>query len=241
MSNIAGKAYAINLVTPIRDVIVPINKLIFWSARQSWLQERLSNVCFARWLILRERDFPHVAAEQPEERLRRSYVLLLGSVNANLQQCIDQLASSFPNLLSWLCLGQLIWPNAMRRQTLQRKIARNQVWTDYFYSSYPMASANDIRSAERVKRELGTFIARTEDAAPAEFMREYHALLKELQADLGLLSANPIVSMAARDQAAYVAPEASDIPDDTDVYRAAVQQSQRVRKRESERAVRRAK
>jgi hypothetical protein len=229
MSNIAGKAYAINLITPIRDALIPINKLIFWAAGLPALQRKLLNglpalstVHFARWLIVRDRDLPQLSAEQPHERLRHSYLLVFGSINCSLQQCVNHFASAFPNALSWLCFGRPGWPQ-LGLTTLQQKIARNQVWTDYFYSSYPLASANDIRSAEHVKRELCAFIERTEDAAPAEFMREYHALLKELQGNLGLLSAAPIVSMAARDQAVYVAAEPSDIPHDTDVYRAAVQ------------------
>ncbi len=32
MSNISGKAYAMNVVTPIKLWMTPINKLIFWAA-----------------------------------------------------------------------------------------------------------------------------------------------------------------------------------------------------------------
>jgi hypothetical protein len=243
MSNIAGKAYAINLITPMRDVLVPLNKLMLWALGRPLLQRRLrtrlpelSAIHFARWLTLRDRDFPQLSVEQPKEQLRHSYLIFLGSINCNLQQCVDQLAGAFPNAFSWLCFGGPSWAytgGTTRLQTLQRNIARNQIWTDYFYSAYPMASANDIRSSQRVKRELCTFILRMEDTAPAEFMRDYHALLKALQSDLGLLSSKAIVSMAARDQPLH----AADIPDDTDVYRSAVQPpaeprpaSQRVRR-----------
>jgi hypothetical protein len=224
MSNIAGKAYAINLITPIRDALVPINKLMLWGVGQPLLQrglrdglQTLSMVHSARWLIVRDRDLPRVSAEQPKENLRHSYLLFFGSFNCSLQQCVDQFANAFPNLLHWLCFGKPGWPASTRLLTLQKNIARNQIWTDYFYNSHPLASANDIRAAERVKRELCTFIQRTQDTAPAEFMRDYHALLKELQGDLSLLDAKPIVSMAARDQPTTVA---ADIPEETDVYRA---------------------
>jgi hypothetical protein len=240
MSNIAGKAYAINLITPIRAVMVPLDRLMFWVARQPVLQRglrdrvpALSKIHFARWLILRDRDLPHLTVEQPKERLRHSYLVVLGSLNANLEQCVDHFAATFPNAFRWLCFGAPGWPKS-RLRALQQNISRNQVWTDYFYSAYPLATVDALRSAERVKREVCAFIQRTEDTAPAEFMREYHGLLKTLQGDLGLLSTRPMPGMAARDQAAYVAP---DMRADTDVYRSALQAaaepraaSQRVRR-----------
>jgi hypothetical protein len=80
-----------------------------------------------------------------------------------------------------------------------RYVEFNQIWTDYYYSAYPMAASNDIKSAQRVKDELCAFVQRTQDVPPEAFMREYHVLLKGLQGDLGLLAPSPIVSLAAEE------------------------------------------
>ena len=75
----------------------------------------------------------------------------------------------------------------------------NQNWTDYYYSAYPMAASNDVKSAQRVRQSLCEFVGRTASSSPEDFLRQYHGLLKELQGDLGMLAATPIVSLAAEE------------------------------------------
>ena len=60
-----------------------------------------------------------------------------------------------------------------------------------------MASSNDIKSAQRVKANLLTFISDVEKASPQEFQEKYNRLLLELQHDLSQMGPNPVVSMAA--------------------------------------------
>src|SRR5450432_1598877 len=75
MSNIAGKAYAMNLVTPIKSAMVPINKLIFWALGTPLFRSKLdglltlSLIHYARWVILRAEDFPRLDPSQPREDL----------------------------------------------------------------------------------------------------------------------------------------------------------------------------
>ena len=59
-----------------------------------------------------------------------------------------------------------------------------------------MAAANDIKSAKVLKGELLTFDAKYNNAPPDAFLKNYKALLRSLQHDMGTMQPLPIVSLA---------------------------------------------
>jgi hypothetical protein len=150
-------------------------------------------------VILRDRDFPRLSPAQPRERLRYGYMLFLSNFNGSWEQYVDSFATAIPSGLNLLWFKNVAWPTAIPEQPFHRYVEFNQIWTDYYYNTYPLAASNDVKSAQLVKEKLCTFIGRTEQVAPEEFLREYHLLLKDVQGDLGLLAATPIVSLAAED------------------------------------------
>ncbi|MGH9891385.1 MAG: hypothetical protein ACREA0_05275, partial [bacterium] len=70
------------------------------------------------------------------------------------------------------------------------------------YNPYPLASSNDVKSAKRLKQALIAFEQAVRDAGPEEFLKKYHALLVEVQYDLGDMQRAPIVSLAEQAVAA---------------------------------------
>ena len=81
MSNIAGKAYAMNVITPISRWRVWINLLIFWAAKTPLMSSRfdglrtLSLIHYARWVILCPNQFPRLSESQPREKLKYAYTV----------------------------------------------------------------------------------------------------------------------------------------------------------------------
>ena len=80
MSNIAGKAYAMNVVTPINGALMRfLNKGIFWLMGKPLLRSKLNGLAtlsmihYARWVIVKDSQFPRLSDRQPRERLRYSY------------------------------------------------------------------------------------------------------------------------------------------------------------------------
>jgi hypothetical protein len=205
MSNIAGKAYAMNLLTPIRGPLIRLNKLIFWAVGTPLLKfslrglTTLSLIHYARWVILRAEDFPRLSPTQPKEELRYGYMMFNSNFNGSWEQYVDSFAAAIPSGLNLLWLLNVGWPKAVPEQPFHRYVEFNQIWTDYYYSAYPLAASNDVKAAERVKDKLCDLIGKTQQATPEEFMSQYHALLKDVQADLGLMAATPIVSLAAEE------------------------------------------
>lgn len=214
MSNIAGKAYAMNLVTPLARLTVLANKAVFWAVGTRYFAPRLdglltlSMIHYARWVILRDKDFPRLSVEQPKEKLKYGYMLFFSNFNGSWEQYVDSFSAAIPKGLNLLWRKNVGWPSAVPEQPFHRYVEFNQIWTDYYYSAYPMAASNDVKAAQRVKDRLRQLVATTSARdTPEQFASKYNLLLKDLQGDLSVMDATPIVSLAAEEIAARAAQE----------------------------------
>jgi hypothetical protein len=72
-------------------------------------------------------------------------------------------------------------------------ITRLQFDTDYYYTSYPHATANDLKSAHVVQEALDRFTKQSEGLSPQQFSEAYLRFVIEVQAHLGETGEAPIV------------------------------------------------
>lgn len=200
MSNIAGKAYAMNVITPIRWYMTWINKVIFWVALKmpSTLKGliTLSLIHYARWVIVGRKQFPHLSERQPKETLNYSYMLFFSNFNGSWAQYVDSFTFSIPSGLDLFWKWNIRYPRSVPLTPFHEYIQFNQIQTDHYYSAYPMAASNDVKSAKTLTTQLLAFDAQYNDAAPDEFLKKYKALLRSLQHDMGTMQPLPIVSLA---------------------------------------------
>lgn len=201
MFNIAGKAYAMNVITPVRWYLAWLNKIIFWAALKfpSTLNGliTLSLIHYARWVIIGKNQFPHLSPEQPREKLRYSYMLFFSNFNGSWNQYVDSFTFAIPGGLDMFWKWNIRYPKSVALTPFHNYIQYNQIETLHYYNAYPLAAANDIKSAKAVRSALLAFDAQASEGSDAEFLRRYHALLRGLQHDLGDMYPTPIISMAA--------------------------------------------
>ncbi len=203
MSNIAGKAYAMNLVTPIRDHLVPLNKFFFWLVGTRLFQSRLkglltlSMIHYARWVVVRASEFPRVDAARDGENTLYSYMFFFSNFNGSWEQYVDSFSAAIPSGLDLLWFKNVGWPTAVPELPFHAYVQHNQITTDHYYNAYPMAASNDVKSATRVKDSLRDFVAKTRGISPEDFLQQYNRLLKGLQNDLSPMAPSPIVSLAS--------------------------------------------
>lgn len=88
MTNINGKAYAMNAITPMRAWKTPILRLISWLAPLAGLTElkNLSFIHFARWVIVPHHKFPWFGGKQPRESVQSDYMLSFSNFNGTWNQ-----------------------------------------------------------------------------------------------------------------------------------------------------------
>jgi hypothetical protein len=201
MSNIAGKAYAMNVVTPMRWYTAWWNRLFFWVAhhRPSTTAGliKLSLIHYARWVIIMPNQFPRLSSQQPAEDVKYAYMIFFSNFNGSWNQYVDSFSSAIPAGLNLFWFGSIKYPRSVPMLSFHHYITSNQVWTDYYYNAYPMASSNDVKSAKRVRSSLLAFIPDTQTASPEEFLQKYNRLLIDLQHDISQMGPNPVVSLSA--------------------------------------------
>jgi len=105
MSNVAGKAYAMNVMTPLRWYTAWINRLIFWAAQLPFLDVlngllTLSLIHYARWVIVKPSQFPHLASSQPKETIKYAYMFFFSNFNGSWTQYVDSFHMSIPDGLN---------------------------------------------------------------------------------------------------------------------------------------------
>lgn len=201
MSNIAGKAYAMNVITPIRSYTTWVNKFIFWMALKipSTLKGliTLSLIHYARWVIIGKNQFPHLDPSQPKEELSYSYMLFFSNFNGSWDQYVDSFTFAIPGGLDMFWKWNIRYPKSVALTPFHNYIQYNQIETIHYYNAYPLAASNDIKSAKEVKNALIKFQQQPLDASDEQFLKRYNALLRGLQHDLGDMHPTPIVSMSA--------------------------------------------
>jgi hypothetical protein len=197
MSNVAGKAYGMNVVTPMRPSLTWINHLLFMVSRAvpSKLGGLLglSIIHFARWVIIKRDQWPDLG--QGRQTLQNDYMLFCSNFNGTWDQYIDAFSDGIPSGLDSLWYSSTRYPHSIPISPFKDYIRANQVDTDYYYNSVPGAAQRDVKSALRVRRALLALAAQQPSLSPAEFRKLYIATLTGVQNDLGYQGYAPIASV----------------------------------------------
>lgn len=226
MSNIAGKAYAMNVITPINQKDTWLNRIIFLAAGvfppyppqppEKWLRRfvfwaatkllpdvtlglrTLSLIHYARWVIVTPDQFPMLGAPQQKEELKYNYMFFFSNFNGSWDQYVDSFSSAISGGLNLFWKRNVKYPGSVPMLPFHHYITSNQIWTDYYYNAYPMASSNDVKSAKVLKARLLEFVhSGAQNASPEEFQQAYNHMLFDLQHQLSCMDDTPVVSLSA--------------------------------------------
>lgn len=189
MPNITGKAYAMNVITPMKRYRTIFLRVIFFGVGVlTFLQaglKRLSFIHFARWVIIHRNSFPYLGAPQEPEHLRYDYLLFCSNFNGTWNQYIDSFSAGIPSGLDRIWSGSVHFPMSVPITPFKRYIQHNQIGTNYYYSAYPGSTTSDVKAAQRVNTALERFAKETDTLSVGEFEAAYRKLLTQVQKDLG--------------------------------------------------------
>src|SRR6202020_1616966 len=85
MSNINGKVYAMNVITPMKPWKTWILRVVFWAlgvykpAQADLIQ--LKFIQFARWVIVPAGSFPYLGGTQKKDKLKYDYLFFFSNFN----------------------------------------------------------------------------------------------------------------------------------------------------------------
>ncbi len=197
MSNIAGKAYAMNVVTPSSRRITWINRLLFMAARglPSNLMGLLglSLIHFARWVIIRPQDWPDLG--QGKQQLQNDYVLFCSNFNGTWDQYIDAFSDGIPKGLDLFWYSATKYPYSIPVTPFKNYITYNQIGTDYYYNATPGSAQRDVKTSLQVYDALLKLEKAHADQSPEEFQKTYLECLGQVQIGLGDPGFGPVASL----------------------------------------------
>ena len=219
MSNVAGKAYAMNVVTPMRPWLTWINRALFMLSRAlpSSLKGLLglSIIHFARWVIIRRNQWTDLG--QGKQALKNDYMLFCSNFNGTWDQYIDAFSDGIPDGLDLLWYSSTSYPHSIPITPFKNYIRTNQIDTDYYYNSVPGAAQRDIKAALRIRRAILDLMEKQPSLSPVDFRKLYIAALigvpddparVGVQNDLGYQGYAPVASVdtenADRNRVDYV-------------------------------------
>ena len=198
MSNIAGKAYGINVITPLRHSW--LNRLIFalMRARPLAMQplRQLRFIHFARWLILPRHLWPGLAG--PHQWPAHDYLLFISNFNGSWDQYIDAFSDGFPAGLDWTWYGAIGYPGSVPITPFKTYIAHNQIDCGYYYNATPGSAQRDIRSALRVWAAIDRLALAHDQLGPDEdqaFARLYARVTGAIANNLPASGPAPIATI----------------------------------------------
>ncbi len=175
MGNLAGKSYAITVLTPVRPGLRWANRLFFNMARAIPSQLAgllgLSLIHFARWVIIRPQDWPSFG--QPKPELRDDQMLFMSNFNASWDRYIDGFADGIPDGLDKFWYAARGYPYSIPVTPFKDYIKFNQLQTDYYYNATPGAAQREVKAALRVRAALKRLAAAHAGAAPEDFEERF--------------------------------------------------------------------
>jgi hypothetical protein len=197
MSNINGKVYALNVITPMKPWKTWILRIAFFVlGHVKPLQSDLINLSFiefARWVIVPRNAFPLVGKDQKPEQLKYDYLLFFSNFNGTWNQYIDAFSAVLSRGLNLIWRWSEKFPGSVPVTLFKEYIARVQFDTDYYYTAYPHATANDLKSAHIVQSSFDSLSAVAAQSTPLQFADAYLRFVLQVQAHLGETGEAPAV------------------------------------------------
>jgi len=199
MSNVAGKAYGMNVVTPMQPSLTWINRALFMASRAipSTLKGLLglSIIHFARWIIIKRKQWPDLG--QGKQSLQNDYMLFCSNFNGTWDQYIDAFADGIPSGLDLFWYASMKYPASIPISAFKSYITRNQFHTGYYYNATPGSAQRDIKAALKLYAELKCLAEkyRATGSNPNDFAAEYRKSLARIQNCLGSPGYAPIASL----------------------------------------------
>ncbi len=198
MSNVAGKAYCLNVVTPTTRWHAWVKSLIFIAVRafpQLMAGLRgLSIIHFARWAIIRGHQWP-VPKGAKKPNLYYNYTLFCSNFNGTWGQYIDAFSDGIPYMLDLAWFKDYRYPSSIPLEPFRRYIRHNQINTEYYYNATPGAAQRDIVASLRVLRAVRALADIQKDLDPVSFRKEYIRTFAYIQNDLGSMGPGAVPSL----------------------------------------------
>ena len=130
---------------------------------------------------------------QGAEDLQYDYLLFFSNFNGTWNQYIDAFSAVLAKGLNLVWRWSEKFPGSVPVTLFKEYIARVQFDTDYYYTAYPHATANDLKAAHVVQGAFDELSGWAASATPDEFANAYLSFVLQVQGCLGETGEAPVV------------------------------------------------
>lgn len=191
MSNLAGKAYALSVLSPLKPWTTWLNQVILIRGRLKASGDsdlkKLTFIHYARWQVVCRNNW----LGEPPGQVKYNYLLFLSNFNGTWDQYIDAFSDVVPSGLNLIWRWSVKFPGSVPVTPFKSYIRLNQYDTDYYYNAYPGAATTDVRAAIFLKEAHAKFAEANKDLEPAAFKLAYNKFLISVQNSLMSTGAGP--------------------------------------------------
>jgi hypothetical protein len=189
MSNLAGKAYALTVISPQR--FTWLNRLIYAVFRclpqRMEVLHNLNIIHFARWVLLPADRWPGAG----DWRSRHGYILFASNFNNTWDAYLDEFSDILALGLDGLWYQGIGFPKAIPSTPFKAYIDHNSFAAGLFYNATPGHSVRDINNAFLVREGIAhlqqklRLLDADRDLSDAErdrlFEQEFNQVFRNLQ------------------------------------------------------------
>jgi hypothetical protein len=187
MSNIRGKAYAMNVITPQKSWKSHMLNVAFKLLTIRFTQNDLRNLSFihfARWTIIPKHGFPNFPGQSTRESLRFDYLLFESNFNGSWNEYVDAFNSVLAFKLNLVWYWSENYPGSVPLSPFKNYIEHNQKYNDYYYMAHPGSTVTDVKNALEVSKNFESLLEAT-NANDSDFEQAYKQFLNKVQNKLG--------------------------------------------------------
>jgi hypothetical protein len=185
MANTFGKAYAYNVLTPMKRWKAVIAWLVLRFA--TWFRPKekelrmLSFIHFASWTILWPKDFKRI---ERRANLAHAYLLFCSNFTGTWDEYVEAFSSAIPAEVNILFRWSEKYPGSVPTEPLKQWSRNNQFDTEYYWNAYPDASIIDVRAALHLRDCFDSFLVESIGLTDDEFSTAYARFISLIQQDL---------------------------------------------------------
>ena len=138
-------------------------------------------------------QLPLPRRQPAREALKYDYLLFFSNFNGTWNQYIDAFSAVLSKGLNLIWRWSEKFPGSVPVTPFKQYIAHVQFDTDYYYTAYPQATANDVKAAHIVQQALDTLRSKAESLTPEQFQQAYLQFVLTVQSHLGATGEAPPV------------------------------------------------
>lgn len=179
MTNRAGQAYALTVLTPIRPGHEQSLRryLDALPVGADGPLGKIPTTHFGRWVII-----PQLVYEGPPQRpdtLRSEYLLFTSSFDGELDPYLEALRTKAGAEVSAIWSHCVAFPGIDDHAAFNRYLRHNQIDSSFFVAAYPHASVDQVRASLALRERLIDFAVRAQEMEPGALQAAFREAFPE--------------------------------------------------------------